>query len=153
MNNFNYQNSNSGPLSHTDVVGGGLAASGLFSLIGELAERTGISPMAIRYYEREGLISPSRLGRLRTYGDSDERRLQTIIMLRRLGLSIVKIKSALALQEKENADTAAYAGLLQNHFNDLRKERVNIDAQINETASILSRLGIEVHAQKDMAQG
>jgi len=51
--------------------------------IGELAARTGCTPEAIRYYEREGVVPrPARVGsgRYRQYGDADVERL---VFLRR----------------------------------------------------------------------
>ena len=65
--------------------------------IGEVAERTGISVSAIRFYETKGLVSPSRnSGGQRRFPRSDIRRLSFILIAQQLGLSIADIQESLA---------------------------------------------------------
>jgi DNA-binding transcriptional MerR regulator len=66
-----------------------------FLFIGELSRLVGMTPRAIRFYEREGLITPSRHGRFRVYRSSDQTRLQAISRLRLIGLPIATIRDAL----------------------------------------------------------
>ena len=68
------------------------AQPGGFMFIGELANETGVDPKTIRFYEREGLLSPPRHGRFRTYMESDVRRLKDVLMMRRLGIGIANIR-------------------------------------------------------------
>lgn len=66
--------------------------------IKEAAERLGISQRAIRFYEKQGLLKPSRqaYNRYREFGEDDVWRLQTIIALREAGMPIADIRTALA---------------------------------------------------------
>ncbi|OWV33041.1 redox-sensitive transcriptional activator SoxR [Pacificimonas flava] len=65
--------------------------------IGALAERTGASVSAIRFYEKEGLITPMRSGgNQRRYLRADIRRLSFIRIAQQLGLSLEDIRGALA---------------------------------------------------------
>ena len=66
-----------------------------FLFIGELSRQVGISARAIRFYEKEGLITPARHGRFRVYRKSDEARLRIIGKLRALGLPIAQIRESL----------------------------------------------------------
>jgi DNA-binding transcriptional MerR regulator len=66
-----------------------------FLFIGELSRLVRMTPRAIRFYEREGLITPSRHGRFRVYRSSDQARLQAISRLRLIGLPIATIRDAL----------------------------------------------------------
>ena len=66
-----------------------------FLFIGELSRQVGISARAIRFYEKEGLITPARHGRFRVYRKSDEARLRTVGRLRALGLPIALIRDNL----------------------------------------------------------
>ena len=51
--------------------------------IGEAAERIGVSPSALRLWERQGLVRPQRTGgRYRVYDDADLEHLRTIRRLR-----------------------------------------------------------------------
>ncbi|QKG69898.1 redox-sensitive transcriptional activator SoxR [Erythrobacter mangrovi] len=64
--------------------------------IGELAQRTGLSVSAIRYYEDKGLVEPWRTGgNQRRYPRSDIRRLSFILIAQRLGLSLGEIEEAM----------------------------------------------------------
>lgn len=67
--------------------------------IGELAERSGITPETIRYYEKLGLISPAeRVGRgHRHYDETALARLQKIDALKQLGLSLEEIGQVIDL--------------------------------------------------------
>jgi DNA-binding transcriptional MerR regulator len=68
--------------------------------IGELAERTGVSAEAIRYYEREGVIpQASRVGpgAYRQYGTADAERLRFVRRARDLGFSLDEVRELLAL--------------------------------------------------------
>jgi len=66
-----------------------------FLFIGELSRQVGISARAIRFYEKEGLITPARHGRFRVYRKSDEARLRAVARLRALGFSIALIRESL----------------------------------------------------------
>jgi DNA-binding transcriptional MerR regulator len=124
-----------------------------FSFIGDFAQRAGVSPMTIRFYEREGLLAPHRVGRFRTYDDGDERRIKSILTLRLIGLSIVKIREALAetIPEKGQGMGTRYARILQEHFGDLCRKRNEIARQMVCTADILAELG-EVADEKVTSQ-
>lgn len=64
--------------------------------VGEIAERSGFAPSALRYYEREGLISAQRTaGGQRRYQRSVLRRLAFIRAARHVGLSLDEIHAAL----------------------------------------------------------
>lgn len=66
--------------------------------IKEMAERLGITPRAIRYYEEKGLIAPPKEpdNRYRTFSEEEAWRLQTIVTLRRIGMPVSEIKKVLA---------------------------------------------------------
>ncbi|HEY9622098.1 MAG TPA: MerR family transcriptional regulator [Crinalium sp.] len=67
--------------------------------IGELAERAGVTPRTIRYYESLGLLGPSeREGKgFRYYTEVELARLQKINTLKGLGLSLEEITTVIPL--------------------------------------------------------
>lgn len=75
--------------------------------IGDVAERVGVTPRTIRYYEELGLLgcgSAREKGVHRTYGEADVARLQELIRLRDLlGLSLEEL---VELAEAEEARAA-----------------------------------------------
>lgn len=57
--------------------------------VGELARRAGVTVRALRYYEKLGLVVPSRLvNGYRDYDEAAERQVEEIRALTRLGLSV-----------------------------------------------------------------
>lgn len=66
--------------------------------VGELAKLTGLTIRTLRYYDQIGLFSPSEYTEAghRLYNQADLSRLQQILSLKELGLSLEEIRSALA---------------------------------------------------------
>jgi MerR family redox-sensitive transcriptional activator SoxR len=65
--------------------------------IGQLAERSGVAPSALRFYEERGLISSERTtGNQRRYPLSTLRRVAFVRTAQRVGLSLTEIRAALA---------------------------------------------------------
>ncbi|MGP4081101.1 MerR family transcriptional regulator [Pseudalkalibacillus sp. R45] len=66
--------------------------------VGELAELTGITVRTLRYYDQIGLLSPSYYSDsgYRLYDDRDLSRLQQILSLKDVGLSLEEIKGILS---------------------------------------------------------
>jgi MerR family transcriptional regulator, redox-sensitive transcriptional activator SoxR len=63
--------------------------------IGELAERSGVAPSALRYYEAQGLITAARTsGNQRRYERPTLRRVAFIRSAQRVGLSLEEITDA-----------------------------------------------------------
>jgi len=64
--------------------------------ISELAERTGVSPHALRHYERLGLLRPARTpGGYRDYPETMRREVIFISMSRQIGFSLKSIAERL----------------------------------------------------------
>src|SRR6516225_9970896 len=65
--------------------------------VGELAARTGLSVRTLHHYDTIGLLSPSRRSKSghRLYGRRDILRLQQIVSLRQIGMSLDQIREAL----------------------------------------------------------
>jgi MerR family transcriptional regulator, redox-sensitive transcriptional activator SoxR len=65
--------------------------------IGELSERTGVAPSALRFYEAEGLVSATRSdGGQRRYARETIRRVSFIRVAKEVGLSLEEVGAALA---------------------------------------------------------
>ena len=75
--------------------------------IGEVAERTGLTPRTIRYYEEIGLLpgpAARRKGEHRAYDDSDVERLSELTRLRDLlNLSLEELKQLVEAEEARAA--------------------------------------------------
>lgn len=74
-------------------------------LIGEVAQRSGISARMLRHYDRIGLVSPTErtTGGYREYSENDLRRLFHVEGLRSLGMSLAQIADAIEDREFDPA--------------------------------------------------
>lgn len=104
--------------------------------IGELAKETGVDPKTIRFYEREGLLSPPRHGRFRTYMESDVRRLKDILMMRRLGIGIASIRKMFETNA-EITNSQQTVNLLLSHLDTLRSRQAEVAKQLEDTSAML----------------
>ncbi|MER7112404.1 redox-sensitive transcriptional activator SoxR [Streptomyces sp. NPDC000229] len=74
--------------------------------IGELAERSGVAPSALRFYEREGLIKSRRTtGNQRRYSRDTLRRVAFIRTSQRLGIPLATIRDVLGLLPDDRTPT------------------------------------------------
>ncbi len=78
--------------------------------IKEAADKLGITPRTIRFYEKKGLLSPVKQesNRYRSFSEQDLWRLQTIVALREAHLSLSDIKQALEKLERNGVEELRY---------------------------------------------
>jgi len=66
-----------------------------------VARRLGVHPQTLRVYEKEGLITPQRVGRQRFYSEQDIERLRMILRLtRELGVNRAGVDIILRMRQK-----------------------------------------------------
>ena len=116
--------------------------------IKELAEKTGINPNAIRFYEKKELLCPKRTeSNYRVYEAEDVTRLEQILLYRKMGFSIGDIKELL----DENADAmeqlVAQYTLLNRHIHSMVHIRETLGRLIE---GMLNRDGTENILAEDM---
>ena len=89
--------------------------------IGELAERVGVNPKTVRYYESIGLLpDPQRRpSGYREYSNDDVDRLGFIRTAQRLGLSLSEISEILAFRERAERPCDYVLGVLDRQVADL----------------------------------
>lgn len=92
----------------------------------QLADLAGLTPRTLRWYDREGLLKPTRLtdAGYRLYGPAEVDRLQQILLYRELGLELSAIR---ALLDDPAFDRQA---ALQSHLAQLEARRTRLDALI-----------------------
>ena len=103
--------------------------------IGELAERSGVAPSALRYYEAQGLITAARTsGNQRRYERPTLRRVAFIRSAQRVGLSLEEITEALRTLPGGRTPTKADWSRLS------RSWRGRINEQIDRLERLRDRL-------------
>jgi DNA-binding transcriptional MerR regulator len=103
--------------------------------ISDLAREFGATARAIRFYEDEGILSPTREASQRVYSARDRTRLKLILRGRRLGLSLAEIRNLLDMYD-EPEDTVPqlkeFLSVLSQHRQILERRREDIDLTLAE---------------------
>ncbi len=105
--------------------------------ISELATEFDITPRAIRFYEDQGLLSPTRSGSTRVYAHRDRTRLKLTLRGKRLGLSLQEIKDLVVMYETPQ-DTIPqlkkFLAVLAAHRAQLAQQQQDIADMLGELA-------------------
>jgi MerR family redox-sensitive transcriptional activator SoxR len=87
--------------------------------IGELADRSGVPPSALHFYERKGLITAARTaGNQRRYSRDTLRRVAFIRTAQRVGISLASIREALDLLPDGRTPTREDWAMLSERWHD-----------------------------------
>jgi len=103
--------------------------------IGELADRVGVNPKAIRYYEGIGLLpSPDRRpSGYRDYSEDDVERLRFVKTAQRLNLSLSEITEILAFRERSERPCEYVLDVLD-------RQVAELDCRMEEMAQLRNEL-------------
>jgi len=111
------------------------AAGGEVLTISQMADKFGLTPRALRFYESKGLLSPGREGRGRVYTHTDQRHVQLILKGRKLGFTIAEIGHMIAV------DTAQPAPQTLKMTREKCLEQIeHLEKQLRETTEALAEL-------------
>jgi len=93
--------------------------------ISELAREYGITTRTIRFYEAEGLISPTRDGQHRIFSTRDRTRLRLILRGKRIGLTLAEIREIIDMYD----DAPGEAGQLRHLVDRIALQRAELEAR------------------------
>lgn len=115
-----------------------MASAGL--KVGELAKRTGVSVRTLHYYDEIRLLAPSQhtLTGHRVYTAADVARLQQIVSLRQLGLSLEQIRDCL------DRGSCSPVEVVEQHLARLREQialQQQVCRQLEQVAGALRQTG------------
>ncbi len=109
--------------------------------ITDLAAEFGVTPRAIRFYEDQGLIRPSRQGQNRIYSRGDLARLAWILRGKNVGFSLAEIRELLDLYDVDDGrlkQRARTLELCRSRIALLTEQRNDIDATIAEIEQFIA---------------
>ncbi|MCI7144855.1 MAG: MerR family DNA-binding transcriptional regulator [Clostridiales bacterium] len=111
-----------------------------YKTIKELAEMTGVTESALRYYDRKGILQPTEkkaTGRREwLYDESAVRRLEELMIYRRAGIPVECIGEILGEEVQVKVEK------LRQHLTRLRLARNEQDRQISVTEMIIIMEGL-----------
>jgi DNA-binding transcriptional MerR regulator len=108
--------------------------------ITELAREFDVTPRAIRFYEDQGLLSPSREGSSglrRVYSGRDRTRLRLTLRGKRLGFTLSEIRDLLDLYDSPTDTTPqlqAFLTTVVRHREVLERQREDLNATLEDLA-------------------
>ena len=103
--------------------------------ITDLSTEFGVTARALRFYEDEGLISPSRKGLSRIYSKRDRARLAWILRAKRTGFSLADIREMIDLYDIGDGREVQRKVTLErcrDRITLLERQKHDIDAAIAE---------------------
>lgn len=103
--------------------------------IGEMCEEFDVTARALRFYEDENLIAPTRKGSQRLYSDRDRARVAWILRGKRVGFSLAEIGELLDLYDLgDQRETQKKATLdkCKERIDALMRQKADIDETIEE---------------------
>jgi len=102
--------------------------------IAEAARRAGLTPKAIRFYEAQGLLKPTRAANgYRAFGEGDVHTLKFLKRARDLGFSVDECRALLALYHETERSNAEVKALAESRVSE-------IDRRLADLASIRDAL-------------
>jgi DNA-binding transcriptional MerR regulator len=103
--------------------------------ISQMAEKFGVTPRALRFYESKRLLKPAREGRGRVYSVTDQHHVALILKGRKLGFTIAEIAQMIAAEEGEGSAQA-----LKLTREKCVEQIAHLEQQLRETNEALAEL-------------
>lgn len=102
--------------------------------IGEVARKTSVKVVTIRYYEKIGLLPgpPRSRGNYRVYGPAQVRRLRFIRRCRDLGFPLPQVKDLLKLSSEDTTACAEVDQITKSHLADVEQRIADLTALASE---------------------
>lgn len=109
--------------------------------IGTVAERSGVPPKSIRYYESIGLIHPAerRPNGYRSYSPLDMRTLAFIKRARGLGFSVEDVRDLLDLWRDRSRKSSAVKAMAAQHIEALERKIAELQSMRKALAELVRR--------------
>ncbi|MFQ2198228.1 MerR family transcriptional regulator [Aeromonas hydrophila] len=120
----------------SNILAHGLAGKEVTYSISELAHEFDITPRTIRYYEDEGLITPTREGQTRIYSHKDKIRLKLTLRGKRLGFSLAEIRELFDMYDTDRSSKTQLNSMIQL----IEAKRHSLRQQLEDIQMVMAEL-------------
>ena len=109
--------------------------------IGEASRRSGVSSANMRYYEKEGLLSPGvrEDNSYRLYSEADVHRLRFIRLCRAMDMSMGEVRTLLALDTEAPLDVHTACHTIDGHLAHVRTRLQELQALEQDLRTLRGR--------------
>ena len=122
--------------------------------IGQIAKQIGLSVDAIRFYERNKLLAPTRSeGGFRLYSSDDLAALQFIRSLQTLGFSLSEIREFVSLRTNDLRACSAVRNMLDHKLKDIHAKRIALAKLEDELKAALTKCNSQLRRQQGKKNG
>ncbi|MGB6189992.1 MAG: MerR family DNA-binding transcriptional regulator [Aeromonas molluscorum] len=112
--------------------------------ISELAKEFDVTTRSIRFYEDQGLLTPTRQGQTRIYSRQDKVRLKLTLRGKRLGFSLADIRELFDLYDADKSSRTQLRSMLSL----IEEKRQTLNQQLEDIKMVL----LELDAAKQRCQ-
>ncbi|EGI72568.1 Zn(2+)-responsive transcriptional regulator [Pseudoalteromonas sp. AS84] len=108
--------------------------------IGELSHQLGISNDTLRYYEKQGLLTPNRRNSAgyRLYDNNDLKVMHFIIRAKNIGFSLAEIKDLLLIKFEKSSHSCSEVKKITLEKRDLVAQRIKELQQFHQSLTTLA---------------